>query len=66
MEYRIRTEGMGCQHCIARVTNAMKELGANIKSMELNDFTVDFDGDSAKLKETIEDLGFDVISIEAK
>lgn len=63
MIYRVKTEGMGCQHCIARVTNAMNALGAGVASMELNDFTVDFNGDPGKIREAVEDLGFDVVEI---
>lgn len=64
MNYRIKTDGMGCAHCIARVTKAMEGLGAEIVSMELNDFTVAFSGDPALIKEAVEDLGFDVITVE--
>ncbi|MBO4563266.1 MAG: heavy-metal-associated domain-containing protein [Clostridia bacterium] len=64
MDYRIKTEGMGCPHCIARVTNALNAMGAEIRSMALNDFTVGFEGDPAAVRASIEDLGFDVISIE--
>lgn len=64
MKYRVVTEGMGCKHCIARVTNAMEALGAVIEKMELNDFTVEYAGDAANIREAVEDLGFDVISVE--
>lgn len=64
MDYRIKTEGMGCAHCIARVTKAMEGLGAAIKSMELNDFTVEYSGEPSLIKEAVEDLGFDVVSVE--
>ncbi|MBO4384681.1 MAG: heavy-metal-associated domain-containing protein [Clostridia bacterium] len=64
MIYRVKTEGMGCPHCIMRVTNAINALGAAVRNMELNDFTVDYSGDSETLREAIEDLGFDVVSIE--
>ncbi len=65
MKYRIRTSGMGCPHCIARVRKAMEELGASVDSMELNDFTVFYEGDTAAIKKSIMDLGFEVLSIEA-
>lgn len=63
MKYRVITEGMGCQHCVARVTKAMNALGAEIKSMELNDFTVEFTGDRAAISKAIEALGFKVKSV---
>lgn len=64
MIYRVKTEGMGCPHCIMRVTNAMNALGAAVKNMALNDFTVEYEGDPAAIRTAVEDLGFDVISVE--
>lgn len=64
MIYSVKTEGMGCQHCIMRVTNAMNALGAKIIKMELNDFTIEYSGDPAAVREAVEDLGFDVKSVE--
>ncbi|MBO4848072.1 MAG: hypothetical protein J5586_02865 [Clostridia bacterium] len=64
MKYRVRTNGMGCKHCIARVTKAMEALGANIVTMELNDFVIEYGGDTAGVKAAIEALGFGVVSIE--
>ncbi len=63
MKYIVKTEGMGCAHCIKRVTDSMNALCAKIDSIELNDISVEFSGDAAELREAIEDLGFDVISI---
>ena len=64
MDYRIKTEGMGCKHCIARVTKALESLSADIKNMELNDFTIGFGGDINAVRAAIEALGFKVKSIE--
>lgn len=64
MKYTIKTEGMGCAHCIKRVTDAMNALGATPEKVELNDIVVDFDGDASALRTAIEDLGFDVISFK--
>lgn len=66
MEYHVLTEGMGCPRCIAKVTKAMNALGAEIKSMELNDFIVSFDGDPALIRGAIEELGFKFVSAEVK
>ena len=65
MNYRVKTEGMGCAHCIARVTKAMEKLGARIIGMELNDFTVSADAAPEIVKSAVEALGFKVKSIEA-
>lgn len=64
MKYIVKTEGMGCAHCIKRVTDAISMLGAKPEKIELNNIIVVFDGEESTLCETIEDLGFDVISIE--
>ena len=64
MKYRIRTEGMGCPHCIKKVTKAMEGLGADIERMELNDFTLELDASPDIIKEAIEALGFKFVSAE--
>ena len=66
MKYHVTTAGMGCKHCIARVTNALQSLGANITRMELNDFDIEYDGDTASVRRAIEDLGFEFKAIEAE
>lgn len=66
MKYEIKTDGMGCQHCIDRVTKAMNTLGAEIIKVELNDIVIRFSGSEAAVREAIEDLGFDVLSITAE
>ncbi|HAY20394.1 MAG TPA: hypothetical protein DCY17_06435 [Clostridiales bacterium] len=66
MKYTITTEGMGCEHCIKRVTAAMQALNAAIVYVKLNDIAVDFNGNENDLRNAIEDLGFDVISIKAQ
>ena len=63
MKYVIITEGMGCGHCIGRVTAAMNALGAKIDRIELNDICVESNAEEAVIREAIEDLGFDVVSI---
>ena len=63
MKYVIKTEGMGCGHCISRVTAAMNALGAKIDKIELNYICVESNVEEAVIREAIEDLGFDVVSI---
>ena len=57
---------MGCPHCIARVTNALKSLNAEIISIELNSIDIDYNGDIAAVRRGIEDLGFEFVSAEVK
>ncbi len=66
MKYHIITKGMGCPHCIARVTNAVKALNAEDFTVELNSIDVEYKGDIEEVKKSIEALGFEVISVEAK
>ncbi|MBR0135685.1 MAG: heavy-metal-associated domain-containing protein [Clostridia bacterium] len=61
---RIRTEGMGCPHCIKKVTKAVEGAGAELKSMELNDFTLEYSGDPDDIKKAVEAAGFKVVSVE--
>lgn len=69
MKKKIKIEGMSCGHCSGRVTKALNELE------EVVEATVDLRDKSAVvelsaevsdqlLKETVEDVGYDVVSIE--
>ena len=65
MKYNVTISGMGCAHCIARVTKALETLGAEVISVEINSAVIDFGDDVSPVKEAIEELGFKVVSIEA-
>lgn len=66
MKYSIITRGMGCPHCIRKVTKAMEELGAQIEKVELNDIAVYSDKTEADIRAAIEAKGFEVVSIKAE
>lgn len=66
MKYSIVTKGMGCPHCIMRVTKAMQKLGAEIGKVELNDIAVESDKSEAEIRAAIESLGFEVVSVKAE
>lgn len=67
MKKIINIEGMSCMHCVSRVEKALAKLNG------VTDVQVDLKGKKAEvevenisdemLKETIEDLGFDVAGI---
>lgn len=63
----IRIEGMHCSHCTARVENALKALGLEVK-VDLGSGCATVDGGNIPsdnvLRETVEDLGFDVAKIK--
>ena len=66
MKYSIITKGMGCPHCIKKVTKAMEELGAQIEKVELNDIMVYSDKAEADIRAAIEAKGFEVVSVKAE
>jgi copper chaperone len=60
----LKVEGMSCGHCENRVKNALEELGVEIikvsaseDMVEVNEKDVSLD----KIKEAIEDVGYDVV-----
>lgn len=60
MEIKIKVPDMHCEHCVARITNALKAEGVNF-SVSLEDKTVRVNGCEhckAKAFAAIEDLGF--------
>ena len=66
MKFSIITKGMGCPHCIKKVTKAMEELGAQIEKVELNDIAVESEKSEADIRAAIEALGFEVVSIKGE
>ena len=63
----IKIEGMHCEHCSGRVKKALEALGLTV-TVELKGGSATVDGanipEDAVLKETVEDLGFDVAEIK--
>lgn len=62
----LRVDGMSCQHCIKRITNALKEVNGVLSvTVSLEDKTVTLELDSPVsddiLKEIIEDAGYDLV-----
>lgn len=69
MKKQINIEGMSCEHCVKHVTNAILDLDDAAKvSVDLKgkkaiaEFNLDIT--DAQLRESIEDAGYDVVSIE--
>lgn len=67
MTKTITIEGMHCSHCTARVEKALTALGLNV-DVSLKDGTAAVSADTlpedSVLRETVEDLGFDVTEIK--
>ena len=66
MKYLITIDGMGCGHCVSRVTAALNDVGASVESVKIGSAVADFSGDVDRIIAAILEIGFDIISIEAK
>jgi len=69
MKKKISIEGMSCGHCVRHVEEALKEIGgvASVEvSLEDKYAIVELSEDvaDAKLKEAVEDAGYDVTEIK--
>ena len=68
MKKKILLEGMSCNHCVNHVTEALKEIGATDVEVNLNKklatAEVREDITDEIIKEAIEEVGYEVISIE--
>ncbi len=61
----IKIEGMGCMHCVAKVKKAMEDIGATVLNCEIGTCEIEPFADQDKIRDAIEGVGFDCISIEA-
>jgi copper chaperone len=68
MKKKILLEGMSCKHCVNHVTEALKEIGATDVEVNLDKklatAEVREDITDEIIKEAIEEVGYEVISIE--
>lgn len=67
MKKILLVEGMSCGHCEKAVKNSLGELeGVKNVSVDLGNKKVEVEGDNlvdSKIKEAIEDAGYDVVEI---
>ncbi len=67
MKKTMIVEGMSCNHCVKAVKNALGELeGVSRVDVDLEAKKVEVEGENLvdeKLKEAIEDAGYDVVEI---
>ena len=61
----LKINGMGCMHCVAKVKKAMEALGATVVSCEIGVCEIDGVQDTEKVRAAIEEIGFELISVEA-
>ena len=60
----IRIEGMGCMHCVAKVKKAMEEIGATVINCEVGSCEIEPYADVEQIRDAIEGVGFEVLSID--
>lgn len=69
MEYTIKIQGMHCQNCVKAVTKALQGLGAQANvDLPTGSAQALFSSEVGEpaIRDAIEDLGFDVLSIARK
>lgn len=60
----IKISGMSCNHCVAGVKKALGTVpGITALDVKVGEAVVEGNIDEAKIKEAIEDAGFDVVAI---
>lgn len=61
---KIQIEGMGCMHCVAKVKKAMEDIGATVINCEVGSCEIEPYADTDRIRDAIEGVGFEVISID--
>ncbi len=60
----LKINGMGCMHCVAKVTKAMETIGAEVVTCEIGTCEIKGQNDPDRIREAIEGAGFELISLE--
>ena len=63
MRYLMKIDGMGCERCVKRVKDALAAAGAEELNVEIGKAEAVFGGTADALKKTVEDAGYDVLSV---
>ena len=67
--YRLKIDGMGCQHCVSKVTNILKESGFEVVSVEMSDAKIKSDMNPSNVLKTagavLEDEGYMLTTVLA-
>ena len=60
----LKIEGMGCMHCVAKVTKAMEAIGAKVLACEIGSCRIEGVDQIDQIRDAIESIGFELISVE--
>mgnify|MGYP001336500683 FL=1 len=64
MKKVIKIDGMGCQHCVKSVTNALENVsGVKILEVKIEEATVEIaeDFDMSIIVDALDDVGYEVV-----
>lgn len=64
MKKVIKIDGMGCQHCVKSVTNALENVsGVKILEVKIGEGTVEIaeDFDMSIIVDALDDVGYEVV-----
>ena len=61
---KLKIEGMGCMHCVAKVTKAMESLGAKVIACDIGSCEIEGVDNVDRIRDAIEGVGFELISAE--
>ena len=65
-QFTVKIDGMGCERCVKKVTEALKQMGADVQSVQIGTAEFGFDGEEQAIRETVEECGFEVTSVSEK
>ena len=60
----LKIKGMGCMHCVAKVTKTLEALGAKVISCEIGSCEIEGINDIDQIRNAVESIGFELISAE--
>ena len=60
----LQIKGMGCMHCVAKVTKTLEAIGAKVVSCEIGKCVIEGINDVDVIRTAIEGIGFELISAE--
>lgn len=60
----LQVKGMGCMHCVAKVTKTLEAIGAKVVSCEIGKCVIEGINDVDAIRTAIEGIGFELISAE--
>ena len=64
MKLNLKIDGMGCEHCMKSVREALEEIkGINVLDVKIGSAEIEAENDSIlnEIKEKLDDVGYDLV-----